>query len=71
MPLVPLCKDEAMKVSIFLKKLLELNNRAIWQDRSLVCKLIGTAKASWLPEVSLTEFYTKLQNTSERSRTFE
>lgn len=60
LPLVPFSTDEGTKVSIFLKKLLELNNRAIWPDRAQVCKLIPGAQASWTPEVSLSMFYTRL-----------
>jgi hypothetical protein len=60
MPLVPFSKDDTTKVSIFVKKLLELNNRAIWTDRTQVCKLISGAKASWMPEVLLSDFYTSL-----------
>ena len=60
LPLVPFSTDESTKVSIFLKKLLELNNLAIWPDRAQVCKFIPGAQASWTPEVSLSVFYIRL-----------
>lgn len=70
MPLVSFSKDEGTKVSIFLKKLLKLNDRGIWPDHTQVCKWILNARASWMPEVSLILYKPYKKFTCERSRTF-